>query len=207
MKKIYDVTIPVYDGMIVWPGGREVSIKRSQTIEKDGYNWSQIEAGTHIGTHVDAPVHFIKDGGTLDDFPLDLMIGGVSVVECNDDMVSAAFLEKLSLPDWRAVFFKTKNQRLWKLDKFSEDYVSLTPDAALFLVKKKTELVGIDYRSIETFDTHDYPVHKILLGNGTFIIEGLCLNDVPQGRYNLHCLPLKLRSSDGGPVRVLLEEK
>ena len=205
MSRFYDITIPITDGMIVYPGDRPVRFRRTHTIERDGVNLREIESGTHIGTHMDAPCHFIAGGATLDDIPLDVLLGEVEVVETEVAMIDRATLESLHLDDWRAIFFKTRNQSLWALDRFSKEYVSLTPDGAEFLAAKGTKLVGIDSRSIECFETHDYPVHKALLGSGTFIIEGLYLNDVPAGRYRLHCLPMKLAAADGGPVRAVLE--
>jgi arylformamidase len=103
-----------------------------------------------------------------------------------------------------AVFFKTKNQKLWELKEFSNDFVSLSPDAAEALVDLGVKLVGIDYKSIESFYAGEYPVHKALLGNGIFIVEGLYLNEVPPGRYDLYCFPLRLDDADGGPARILL---
>lgn len=207
MPKFYDVTLPITDGMIVYPGDRDVQFRRTFTIERDGFNWSEISCGTHIGTHMDAPRHFVKDGATLDAFPPDLMISQVEVVETDADMISAAVLKGMKIEDWRSVFFKTKNQALWRREQregFIPQFVSLDRSAADFLVGKGTRLVGIDYRSIESHGSRDYPVHKILLGNGTFIIEGLYLNEVPSGGYDLYCLPLKLSAADGGPVRVIL---
>jgi arylformamidase len=204
VTRFYDVTLPIADGMIVYPGDRPVVYRRTHTIARDGVNLREIECGTHLGTHIDAPAHFIEGGATLDAIPLDVMLGEVEVVETDAPMIDRAALEKVHIDDWRAVFFKTRNQSLSKLDRFSEEYVSLTADAAKFLVAKGTRLVGIDYRSIECFETHHYPVHKILLGSGAFIVEGLCLNDVPTGRYRLHCLPMRLQEGDGGPVRAIL---
>ncbi|MFA4874072.1 MAG: cyclase family protein [bacterium] len=206
MGRFYDVTIPITDGMIVYPGDREVRFKRTHFCEKEGYNWSEIECGTHIGTHIDAPLHFVAGGKSLDDFPLDLMVGEALVVEIGSAMIDRATLQKSDIGDWRVLFFKTRNQALWKLDRFSEEYVSLTADAAEYLVEKGTQLVGIDYRSIEAFEAPGYPVHNILLGSGAFIIEGLYLNDVAPGRYRYHCLPMKLAKGDGGPARVILEQ-
>jgi len=206
MTRFYDVTLPIADGMIVYPGDRPVRFRRTRTIARDGYNWSEIECGTHLGTHIDAPAHFIEGSATLDEIPLDVMLGEVEVVEIDAGMIDRAALERMRINDWRAVFFKTRNQSLWKLDQFSEEYVSVTPDGAQFLVTKGARLVGIDYRSIECFETHDYPVHRTLLGSGAFIVEGLYLNDVRAGRYRLHCLPMKLKDGDGGPARVILEK-
>lgn len=205
MQRFHDVTLPVFEGMVVYPGDQPLRFRRTHTIERDGYNWSELHAGTHLGTHLDAPVHFIEGGGTLDDAPLELLLGEVTVVETAAPMIDAALLATLKLDDWRAIFFKTRNQPLNELDRFCEEFVCLTPDAARFLVERGTRLVGIDYRSIEAFDAHDYPVHKTLLRTGAFILEGLYLNEVPAGRYRLHCLPLKLRAADGGPARVVLE--
>lgn len=205
MARYYDITLPITDGMIVYPGDDPVHVTRTRTIAEHGYNWSSLSCGTHLGTHVDAPNHFVEQGKTLDDLPLDLFLGKVAVVEIHAPMVTREVLATVNLDDWRAIFFKTRNQSLARLDHFSEAYVSLTPDAAEYLVHKGTQLVGIDYRSIESFETHTYPVHHTLLGAGAWIIEGLDLRDVPEGMYRLHCLPLKLEHGDGGPVRAILE--
>lgn len=207
MTKTYDVTRAITDKMLVYPGDREVSYRRRLTIEKDGYNWSEIESGTHIGTHMDAPLHFIQNGASLDDFPFELMFTKVSVVETDAKMLDRKTLSGLNVKDWRVVFFKTQNQKLWSQNSFSENFVSLTPDGADFLVEMGTKLVGIDYLSIEAHDAHTYPVHKILLSRNIFIIEGLYMNEVPAGEYDLFCFPLKLKDGDGGPVRVILQTK
>ena len=207
MTVFYDVTRAISDGMLVYPGDRKVSYQRKTTIEKDGYNWSELEAGTHIGTHIDAPLHFVKDGASLDSFPFDLMVTTACVIETDAKMLDRKTLETLSPKSWRVVFFKTRNQTLWSRETFSEEFVCLTKDGAEFLVEKGTRLVGIDYLSIEEHATHDYPVHKILLPKNIFIIEGLYLNEVPAGEYDLFCLPLKLKDGDGGSTRVLLRSK
>jgi len=203
--KTYDVTIPITHNMTVYPGDKDVIYKRTCTIEKEGYNWSELSCGTHLGTHMDAPIHFVNDGKTLDDFPFELMVTKVEVVEISNEMIDKKTLQEINIPIWDIVFFKTRNQELWKQKEFSPDFVSITPDGAEYLVEKGTKLVGIDYRSIETHYTHEYPVHKILLGNNTFIIEGLYLNKVSPGTYKLYCFPLRLDKGDGGPVRVVLE--
>lgn len=204
MKKIYDVTRSISNEMLVYPGDRKVVYRRTKTIADNGYNWSEIEAGTHIGTHMDAPLHFVKNGASLDDFPFDLMATKACVVETDAKMLDRKTLSKLRPKSWRVVLFKTKNQKLWKKSSFSENFVCLAPDGAEFLVEKGTKLVGIDYLSIEAHDAHDYPVHNILLPKNVFIIEGLYMNKVPAGNYNFFCFPLKLHKGDGGPVRVVL---
>ncbi|MBT3181221.1 MAG: cyclase family protein [Deltaproteobacteria bacterium] len=205
MKKFYDVTLPIENGMKVYPGDMNVSIDRIAKIEDDGCDVRELHFSSHVGTHIDAPCHFIEGAKTLDDMSFDLMVGEVQVVETDADVIDRKVLKNLKIDYWKVIFFKTKNGALWSLDKFSENFVSLTKDAAEFLVEKGTKLVGIDYFSIETFHTHEYPVHKKLLGNDIFIVESLYLNDVPAGRYNLHCLPIRLSRADGASARIILQ--
>jgi arylformamidase len=88
--------------------------------------------------------------------------------------------------------------------EFESDYVSLTKDAARWLLSKGIKLVGVDYLSIEAVDSQELEVHRTLLENDVVVLEGLNLSQVPEGRYQLICLPLKLRGGDGAPARVVL---
>ncbi len=205
MKRFYDITLPIEGGMKIYPGDMDVSIDRMMKIENDGCDVRELHFSSHVGTHIDAPCHFVKGAKTLDDMPYELMIGEVEVVETDADMIDRKVLENQNIQDWNAIFFKTKNQSLWNLDEFSKEFVSLTPDAADLLVEKGTKLIGIDYFSIETFHTHEYPVHMKLLQNDIFIVESLYLNDVSAGRYKLYCFPLRLSNADGAPLRVILK--
>jgi arylformamidase len=206
--KVYDITIPIYPGMPVWPGDSGVSIEPvSEIKDGDNANVSRISLGTHTGTHVDVPYHFIPDGVTLDGVPIERFLGEVEVVEFLDvDRITLADLKHAALPaELKRVLFKTCNSRFWARGEgtFQEDFVALDPDAAQYLVDLGITLVGIDYLSIAPFKD-SRPTHEIFLSAGVVILEGVNLSEVPAGRYTLYCLPLKLDGADGAPARVIL---
>lgn len=207
--KIYDVTLSVHPGMIVWPGDAGVRlVPTSQMADGDDHNVHKLALGVHTGTHVDAPYHFVADGITVEQLSLDALVGQVLVAHLPDvAAIAVAHLEALRLPpETRRLLFKTRNSALWARGEaaFQTDYVALTPDAAQWIVEHDIRLVGVDYLSVDDFDDRDHPVHRTLLGAGIIIIEGLNLSEVESGIYQLYCLPLKLVGADGAPARVIL---
>lgn len=206
--KIYDITIPITSAMTVWPGDPWVVVKRVSKIEEGANaNVSHLAFGAHTGTHVDAPYHFIPEGNTLDQIPLERWVGDSVVVEFLDiDLITKRLLEEADIPPGtRRLLFKTRNSGIWSGDdnQFHEDFVALSPDGAQYLVDRGIEMVGIDYLSIAPF-RESRPTHQILLGAGILILEGINLLQVPPGRYQLYCLPLKLVGVDGAPARAIL---
>ena len=178
--------------MIVYPGDPEVRLERVSSIaEGDVANISRLDLGVHSGTHVDAPLHFVDGGASVETLPLDVLVGPCSVVEGLEEAAVPAGVER--------VLFKTPNGRLWERDEFSEDFVKLDGEAARVLVERGVRLVGIDYLSIG-----DEEAHRILLGAGVVAVEGLDLREVEPGEYRLVCAPLKLEGAEGAPARVLL---
>jgi arylformamidase len=160
---------------------------------------------------VDAPSHFIENGATVDQLPLDILIGRATVVELlNVDIITSEILETLALPvETKRLLFKTKNSGLWAdpAHQFNPDFVALSAGAAECLVHKGVRLVGIDYLSVQLYKDAEPLTHQILLGAGVIILEGLNLHKVRQGSYQLVCLPLKLAGSEGAPARAILIEK
>lgn len=207
--RIIDVSIPISNNMIYFPGDPKPQISRVYSIEKgEAANVSKLTLSSHTGTHIDAPAHFIKDGKTIDQIPLEYLIGEVKVFEVyDDDSITKEFLESKNIEYGDRIFFKTKNsQYLSNTSKFYENYVYLSLEAAQFLVEREVKVVGIDYLSIEEFASYDFAVHKSLLSNGVVIIEGLDLSQVCEGKYRYVALPLKLKDCDGAPARVVLIE-
>lgn len=207
--KIYDVTLPVYPGMIVWPGDAGVRLMpTSRMADGDDHNVSELSLGVHTGTHVDAPYHFLADGVTVEQLPLDALVGPAIVAHLPDvAAITAADLEALHPPtETQRLLFKTRNSDLWARGEiaFQMDYVALTPDAARWVVERGMRLVGVDYLSVDGFHSQDHPVHRTLLRAGVVIVEGLDLRGVEAGVYELYCLPLKLAGADGAPARVIL---
>ena len=209
MPIFYDISLPISSAMPVWPGDPPIRVERISSIRRgDGCNVSRMEIGTHLLTHVDAPRHFAEHGMSVDRLPLELLIGPALVVEPNskDNLITATDLGQLGIRHTERLLIKTRNSQLWMGGpyEFESNFVCLSKDAARWLVSKGIKLVGIDYLSIEPFEAEDSVVHRTLLKQGIVIVEGLNLSQVPEGRYQLICLPLKVRDGDGAPARVVL---
>jgi len=169
---------------------------------------STVSIGAHTGTHIDAPIHFIEGGDSIEKLPLELLMGGCVVVEVSDTdgLILLDELLNCDIPEGTIrILFRTRNAAIWLREEksFTRQFVALSEEAADYLVQKGVKVVGIDYLSIAPF-TDPYPVHQKLLGAGVIVIEGLYLNEVPAGNYQLIALPVKLGKSDGAPARVVL---
>lgn len=207
--KIYDISLTIRSGMVVWPGDPQVKLERVSKIEEgQNANVSKLELSVHTGTHLDAPHHFIHGAKTIETLPLDVLIGPVQVVQLPDsiNLITAFEVENAGIaPGVERVIFKTRNSSYWlkKEQVFEADFVAVSADGAEALVKRGIRLVGIDYLSIAPFK-NSRPTHEILLKSEMVILEGVKLNDVPPGMYTLICLPPKLGGSDGSPARAVL---
>jgi arylformamidase len=205
--EIIDISVRISSQMPIWPGNPGVEISPARRIA-DGAssNVSHLQLGTHTGTHVDAPRHFLDGRAGVDELPLEVLIGPCEVLEFKDSSgITADDLRRAagSAPPSR-LLLKTRNSTLWDGRAFSRDFAHLTADAAEWLVSAGVRLVGIDYLSIERFKAEGAPVHRTLLGADVIIIEGLNLANVSAGPYDMICLPLKLAGGDGAPARVVL---
>ena len=206
-----DVTAPLHNGMVVWPNDIKVQIERRVSMERgDMCNNSSINMGVHTVTHMDAPLHFIARGKSIDQLPFDVTVGHASVIEIKDKVsIKAEELKQHNIKRGERILFKTRNSpRCWQNNTFADDFVYITRGAAQFLVDAGVKLVGVDYLSVgspsdpdkTTPDTHD-----ILLGAEIWLIEGMNLTAISAGDYNLICLPLKLMNTEASPVRVILQ--
>jgi len=204
--KIYDISIPISPSMPVYPGDPSVSVEKVlQMSNGDVANVTHLSFGTHTGTHIDAPHHFVDGAMTVDEIPLNLLIGRARVVEITAPVITAQVLGEVDFTADARVLFKTRNSYLWKSSDFVTDFVYLTKDAAEHLVEKGIKVVGIDYLSVEQFNFKTPDAHRTLLGSGAIIIEGLNLSEVEPGDYELICLPLKIEKGDGAPARAVLK--
>jgi arylformamidase len=209
MAKIYDLTIPLSGQLPILPGDPPFQAEAHSRIE-DGHpcNVTRLTLGTHAGTHVDAPYHFIPTGAKVDELPLEILTGKARVVSLPArEAVDRPALESLDLRDDLRLLFRTRNSGQLRQPEFRSDFVHLTPDAASYLVQVGIKLVGWDGLSIEKFGSTDYPAHHALLGAGVIVVEGLDLSQVEPGEYELLCLPLKLAGADGAPARVILRSR
>jgi len=210
MSRWLDVTIPIQNGMVHWPGDTAVSVTRIQSL-KDGdmYNLSRIEISAHSGTHMDAPLHFHSGGPSIDAFPPSAGIGAARVIQIVDrQSVKPQELFRHRIRRGERVLFKTPGSaRRWQASSFDETFVYISKEGAQFLADRGVRVVGIDYLSVGGFLKDSSESHQILLGAGIWIIEGLKLSSVAPGRYEMICLPLKILGAEGAPARVLLRAR
>ncbi len=209
--KIYDISLPVSESLVVWPGDPPVRITHPSHLDRgDPYTVSRLEIGAHVGTHVDAPAHFIRGGAGVDRLALHLLVGPAQVVHVPDaPTLTEDVLDGLSIPpNTERLLFRTRNSERWASGAagFRGDYVGVTDAGARWLVAHGVKLVGIDYLSISSNDDLMAP-HHTLLGAGVIVVEGLDLHGVAPGAYQLVCLPLKLVAGDGAPARAILIEE
>lgn len=208
MSRIWDITLPIAEGMITYPGSPPVRIRSHDAIEDgDDANVSELSFGSHTGTHLDAAHHFIDGGQTVAELPLERLIGPCVVVEMPEH-VRAVGREELSRADItgeKRVLLKTRNGRLLGREEFDEEFTYITGDGAAYLAEAGVELVGLDYLSIEAFDAEEPVAHRTLLAREIIAVEGIDLRNVAPGRYELICLPLRV-DIDGAPVRAVLRE-
>ena len=201
-----DLTMPVSPEMPTWPDNPDVSLKRQQCLAHgDVCNVSQLVLGTHTGTHIDGLNHFIEGAAGIDQMPLDLMFGKVEVIEIRDEnQITASELSEFNLQKGGRYFFKTINSpRYHGSGKFEKDFVHIAEDAALLLAEKKVALIGVDYLSVGGFEGNVVEVHRALLGNQIWCVEGLDLREVSAGPYEVVAMPIRLVDGDGGLARVM----
>jgi arylformamidase len=207
VSRIYDISVPIRSGGLVYPGNPEIDIALQQALAKGASaNVSTIRFGSHTGTHADASRHFFDDGQPVDKIPLDRLIGPALLVGFSDEVrsVGAAELREHDLKDHKRILLRTRNSALLSRKEFVNDYTYLAPDGAQYLVDKGVELVGIDYLSIEQFHSGHHLTHRTLLERSVVIVEGLDLSVPPSGEYQFICLPLRIVGCDGAPARAVL---
>jgi arylformamidase len=187
------------------------SVYRVQDVNKgDRVTMSRLELISHDGTHIDAPLHFIPGGSSIDKMPVEASNGPCRVIEIKDEKdITVKELEPYKIKAGERILFKTKNSpHVYNVKIFSGPYVAITPEAADYLVSKKIRLVGLDYLTVG----HMEPVgdigkvHRAFLGNGIYVLEAINLDGVPAGKYEMMCLTLRIENGDAGPCRVILKK-
>ena len=208
---LYDISVSVRPDLPVWEGDPPVRVQRVASIGADSIcNITRLELSAHTGTHLDAPLHFVPGGLSIDQLDPHTLIGPAVVSEFEVlHEVGAADLEAAHLPvGTRRLLCKTGNSRIWREHPtgFTHEFVGISVDGAQWLVQHHIQLVGIDYISIERYDSvmAGSPVHRTLLEAGLVVLEGLDLTAIAPGAYTLLCLPVKIQGSDGAPCRAML---
>ena len=206
-KKIIDISLPLSNTTVVYPGNVSLNIETHAHMPESTTHLSKITMGTHTGTHIDAPMHAVEGGNTLDTIPLETFVGKCRVVDATHrgpgESVKKEDLGEVLQGD--RILIKTSNS-MRGFDKFYEDYVYLDGDAADWLATTGVGVVGIDYLSIKQKSSKDQRPHTSLLQKNIPIIEGINLNHVGPGYYEMICLPLNFIGVEGGPARIILRE-
>jgi arylformamidase len=203
----FDISMPLQPGMAAFPGDPEFVSEPTHSLSRgDAYSASRLSFGSHAGTHVDPPRHFLPDGEAVDHIDLGILNGPCLVVGVDRTRLEVGRSDLPPFPsETRRVLFRTSNSERWARDGgYFPDFVALTLSAAEELLRRGIRLVGIDALSVESDPQLRFPVHHLLLRGGALILEGLWLAEVPPGPYELECLPLRLHEGDGGPARAVL---
>jgi kynurenine formamidase len=211
-EKATDLTHHLRKGMPIYPGDPSPSFEKYSTLQKNGVNLTKITMGSHTGTHLDAPRHFVPHGIGIDKIPPNKLIGEAYVADLSKKPIGSGIttkdlrreLEEKIVRDDIVVIYTGCSEH-WGDKSINRDYTYLTGDAAEYLVSKKVRAVGIDFLSVEKFKAAEPVVHKRLLSNGIFIIESLssALNQFVGKRILMICMPIKLQDGDGAPSRVV----
>jgi arylformamidase len=207
--RIYDISMPVRHGGLVYPNNPPISITAVQSIAAGATaNVSRIDLGSHTGTHVDAPKHFIDEGTGVDALPLDVLMGPARLIAFGDEVLAIGETELRAhdLAGVRRLLIRTRNSA-WLASgstEFHPDFTHIAPDGAEYLVSLGVQLVGVDYLSVEQFRSPHHRTHRTLLENRVVIVEGLVLSEPAPGDYDLRCLPMLMDGLDGAPARAVL---
>lgn len=207
--QIYDISLTISPDLPTWPGDPPLELEQFESMDRGAHaNVTKINSSLHLGTHVDAPHHFLNDGRTVEQLLLEVLTGPCYVVQLPDgvEVITAEVLERTEItPEMKRVLFGTRNSHLWARgeSEFQTDFVAITEDGAEWLVSHGIQLVGVDYLSVAPYGD-SVATHTVLLKAGVVLVEGLNLSNVMRGFYDLYCLPLKIARADGAPARAIL---
>ncbi len=203
--EIIDISPVISETTPVFPGDQKFSRQVSMNIkEGDHLELSSLTSTLHIGAHADAPIHYHKDGESIDKRSLDYYIGSCQVIDVSHKKKGRLFLEDLGACVIEAprVLFKTDS--FPHHGPWQNEFTSLSPELIDSLGDKQVKLVGIDTPSIDPFDSKELESHQTIYKHNLAILEGLDLSDVKEGIYQLVALPLKIIEADASPVRAVL---
>lgn len=202
---IIDISPLIHPGMTVWPGDAPVSFTRTASIGLDSpVNVTQVGFSVHTGAHVDAPFHFDVAGQGIDEVPLSTMVGACRVIHLigargvvTPEQITAQLVD---CPP--RVLLRTRECSA--PDAWDPDFCAVAPDTIDLLAAKGVQLIGLDTPSLDPVDSEHLDAHFAVHRHHMLILEGLVLDEVAAGDYELIALPLKLAGLDGSPVRAIL---
>jgi arylformamidase len=191
--------------MPVYPGDPPVAFRAHNTIANDAYRVTEVRFGTHAGTHVDAPSHFLETGASVDDMPLAALIGPARVIDLSDVPPGALIgRERLgAVASGERLLLRTDWCRRFGEPAYYEEFPSLAENTVRELANTRVAVLGLETPSLCADHVADAAAHRELLGTGVVIIEGLAALAVLPERVWLIALPLRLVGLDGSPCRVI----
>ncbi len=203
----HDISLKLSGETVRWVTAPPFELEERRRMSKgDPNNSSALNMSVHSGTHIDAPFHFVADGNTIDQLPLERFIGPALVFAVEAERyITKEHVAGIRLDGATRVLFKTRNSELLHKGEYDPDFVAFSVEAAQSLVELGVELVGLDYLSVAHAD-EQVPVHRAFLDHGVVLLEGIDLSEVAPGRYELMCLPIPLGDSDGAPCRAVLRD-
>ena len=202
-----DISVPVREGMPLWPGDPGLLFERVLDQNNgDVCTLTRVSMSAHTGTHMDAPLHFVRNVATMEQMPIDATVGPARVIRINDPVaIRREELLPYAIQPGERILFRTGNSdRDWGNLPFNEDFIFIARDAAAHLADCGVRSVGVDYLSVGGFRQDSVETHVALLGKGIWVMEGLVLGCVEPGNYELVCLPLKWVGVEGAPARAIL---
>lgn len=205
-----DISVPVQPGMVLWPDDPGLSFRRVLDQENgDVCTLTHVTMSAHTGTHMDAPLHFVKRSPTMEQWPIDATVGPARVIQIhNKTAIHRDELLPHRIQKGERILFRTANaDRDWGMQPFNEDFIFIARDAAEYLVECGVRAVGVDYLSVGGFKIDGVETHVALLGAGIWVMEGLVLGKIEPGEYDLVCMPLKWVNVEGAPARAIIRKR
>lgn len=201
---IYDISPPITENMPVWPGDTPPSREVLLDMKKgDNLTLSTLHGTVHLGAHADGPNHYGRDARSIDQQSLDIYLGSCQVIKVDVPRNTRITMDMIpiDITEPRVLFstgtFPDPNQ-------WNDDFAALAPELIDSLAGKGVKLIGIDAPSVDLFESKDLPAHHMFLKHDLAILEGIVLEGVPDGVYELIALPLRLVGFDASPVRAIL---
>lgn len=210
--RVVDLSHRVEPKMTVFPGTEEPSIEQICTIAQHGFQETQFTIASHVGTHIDAPAHMLKEGKGLEQFPVETFFGRGTAIDCRaygGERVPLAYLQSFEplIQQVDFVLLQTGWSRWWKQEQYFLGYATLSLEAAQWLVKFPLKGIGIDAISMDAMEDKDFPLHHLFLGHHWILIENLNnLEEIQRPTFHFSCLPLHYPQADGSPVRAVAIE-
>lgn len=196
-----DLSVPINEQTPIYPGDPATKIEPAGVLAKDGYNDHYISLGTHVGTHIDAPLHMLEGGLSLDKVPVERFVGHGRLVDVTG--IDFEAVKQADIQEGDIVLFLTGMSDKYQDPSYFENYPAISEEVAKYLVEAKVKMVGVDTCSVDNQD--GFPIHKILLAGKVLIIENLTnLNQLAGKDFKIYALPLNLEI-DGSPARVIAE--